>query len=93
MHDNALNGNTALLENVPCAIIPAHFVRSWRQWLLRPAEVPRPDSVDNSQFICEHGLLSLDPNAGTDLDSSVAIVKRSDWKVLEDMWVLFTLFQ
>ncbi|KAI0934305.1 hypothetical protein AcV5_006190 [Taiwanofungus camphoratus] len=86
MHDNALNGNTALLENVPCAIIPAHFVRSWRQWLLRPAEVPRPDSVDNSQFICEHGLLSLDPNAGTDLDSSVAIVKRSDWKVLEDIY-------
>ncbi|KAH9951255.1 cysteine proteinase [Amylocystis lapponica] len=86
MHDNALNGNTQLLENVPCAIVPAQFVRSWRQWLLRPGEVPRPDSVDNSQFICEHGLLSFDPNLGSDLDSSVALIKRSDWDVLEDLY-------
>ncbi|GBE82261.1 cysteine proteinase [Sparassis latifolia] len=86
MHDNALNGNTALLENVPCAIVPAHFVRAWRQWLLHPVEVQRPESVDNSQFLCEHGLLCLDPNSGTDLDSSVAIIKRSDWDVLEDIY-------
>jgi len=86
MHDNALNGNTALLENVPCAIIPAQFVRSWRQWLLRPGEVARPRSIDNSQFICEHGLLCLDPNAGTDMDSSVALIRRSDWDLIEDLY-------
>ncbi|OBZ75519.1 Ubiquitin carboxyl-terminal hydrolase 48 [Grifola frondosa] len=86
MHDNALNGNTVLLENVPCAIVPAQFIRSWRQWLLRPGEVCRPEGVDNSSFICEHGMLVLDPNSASDLDSSVAIIKRSDWDVLEELY-------
>lgn len=85
MHDNALNGNTLLLENVPCAIVPARFVRAWRQWLIRPAEVSRPDGVDNSQFLCEHGLLALDPNANSDMDSSVAVVKRTDWEIIQEL--------
>ena len=89
MHDNALNGNTQLLENVPCAIVSAQFVRTWKHWLLRPGEVPRPESVDNSAFICEHGLLSLDPNASSDLDSTVAIIKRGDWDLLQDLYALF----
>ncbi|KAI0664864.1 cysteine proteinase [Cubamyces menziesii] len=86
MHDNALNGNTALLEDIPCAIVPSHFVRSWRQWLMRPSEVSRPDSIDNSQFICEHGLLAFDPNVAGDIDSSTTIIKRSDWDALEQLY-------
>ncbi|OCH88183.1 cysteine proteinase [Obba rivulosa] len=86
MHDNALTGSTALLEDVPCAILPAHFVRMWRHWLLRPGEAPRPDGIDNSQFVCEHGELCIDPNCANDLDSSVAIVKRSDWDILENLY-------
>ncbi|KZT68135.1 hypothetical protein DAEQUDRAFT_340767 [Daedalea quercina L-15889] len=86
MHDNALNGNTALLENVPCAIVPAQFIRAWRQWLLRPAEVPRPDRLDNSLFICEHGLLALDPNVNSDMDTSAVIVKRTDWATIEELY-------
>lgn len=85
MHDNSLNGGTKLLENVPCAIVPAHFIRAWKQWLFRPAELPRPDVVDNSQFICEHGLLNLDPNCSNDLDANVAVITRSDWDVLETL--------
>ena len=87
MHDNALNGNTSLLEDVPCAIVPSQFVRSWRQWILRPGEAPRPAAVDNSQFICEHGLLAFDPNASGDIDTSMAIVKRTDWAAVEEMYV------
>ncbi|CDO68332.1 hypothetical protein BN946_scf184799.g59 [Trametes cinnabarina] len=86
MHDNALNGNTALLEDVPCAIIPSQFVRSWRQWVMRPNELARPEAVDNSQFICEHGLLAFDPNESGDMDSSMTIVKRSDWDALEQLY-------
>lgn len=86
MHDNALNGNTALLEDVPCAIVSSHFVRSWRQWILRPGEVSRPGPVDNSSFICEHGLLAFDPNVAGDLDTSMTIVKRSDWNALEELY-------
>lgn len=85
MHDHALTGNTALLENVPCAIVPAQFVRSWRQWLVRPGDISRPTSVDNSQFMCEHGHLSFDPNELTDLNSSVAIIKRTDWDTIEEL--------
>ncbi|KAI0637029.1 cysteine proteinase [Trametes polyzona] len=86
MHDNALNGNTALLEDTPCAIVPSQFVRSWRQWVTRPSEVLRPEAVDNSQFICEHSLLAFDPNIAGDLDSSMTIIKRSDWDALEELY-------
>ncbi|KAI0670438.1 cysteine proteinase [Trametes maxima] len=86
MHDNALNGNTALLEDVPCAIVPSQFVRSWRQWVMRPGDVPRPATVDNSQFICAHGLLAFNPNESGDLDSSMTVIKRSDWDVLADLY-------
>ncbi|KAM5535206.1 hypothetical protein V8D89_011142 [Ganoderma adspersum] len=86
MHDNALNGNTALLEDVPCAIVSSQFVRSWRQWVLRPGEVSRPETVDNSTFICEHGLLAFDPNVAGDLDTSMTIVKRNDWNALEELY-------
>ena len=90
MHDNALAGNTNLLEHVPCALIPAHFIRSWRRWLFNPVN-ERPESVDTSQFICKHDLLVLDPNSSGDLDTSVAIIKRSDWEILETLYELFPL--
>jgi hypothetical protein len=83
MHEHAHTGNTSLLENVPCALIPAQFVRSWRQWLFHPGN-GRPHNVDTSQFICEHGLLTVDPNSPGDLDNA-AVIRRSDWEVLETM--------
>lgn len=86
MHDNALVGNNNLLENVPCALVPAQFIRAWRQWLFHPAN-ERPESVDTSQFICDHGLLVLDPNSPGDLDVNAAIIRRSDWETLEALYV------
>lgn len=84
MYDNALSGDTLMLEDVPCALIPTAFVKKWKLWLHRPTEAPRPDSVDNLPFICEHDMLLLDPNSSTDLDSFV-VIKRSDWDILEAM--------
>ncbi|THH17534.1 hypothetical protein EW146_g3292 [Bondarzewia mesenterica] len=84
MHDNALNGNTTLLEHVPCALIPAQFVREWREWILRPADNPRPDAVDNTSFFCTHEMLNIDPKS--DLDSSMCLVRREDWLVLEELY-------
>jgi ubiquitin carboxyl-terminal hydrolase 48 len=43
--------------------------------------------VDNSAFICEHDLLAVDPNSPLDFDSTLAIIKRSDWDVLETLQV------
>ncbi|OAX36669.1 cysteine proteinase [Rhizopogon vinicolor AM-OR11-026] len=86
MHDNALTGNTLLLDNVPCAILPAQFVRLWRKWIGRPTEGPRPEVVDNSQFLCEHGHLVFDPNCPNDWDSSIAVVQMTEWALLADLY-------
>ncbi|KAF4603807.1 hypothetical protein EYR38_004223 [Pleurotus pulmonarius] len=86
MYDNALNGNMALLEDVPCAIVPAQFIRSWRQWLSKPSEYPRPNRVDNTPFICAHGLLNFDANCPNDMDSSLSIIKMIDWQVLSELY-------
>ncbi|KAI0345367.1 cysteine proteinase [Trametopsis cervina] len=86
MHDNALNGGIKLLEHVPCAVVPAQFIRTWKQWLFRPAELPRPETVDNAQYICQHGLLTLDPNSPDDLDATVAVITRTDWDTLETLY-------
>jgi len=88
MHDNALTGNTLLLENIPCAILPAQFVRLWRKWIGRPTEGPRPAMVDNSQFLCDHGQLVFDPNCPNDWDSSIAVVQMTEWTLLADLWVV-----
>lgn len=86
MHDNALTGNTLLLENVPCAILPAHFVRLWRKWVTRPTDGPRPEGVNNSQFLCEHGHLLFDPNCPNDWDTSIAVVQMTEWMLLADLY-------
>lgn len=88
MHDNALTGNTLLLENVPCAILPAHFVRLWRKWVTRPTDGPRPEGVNNSQFLCEHGHLVFDPNCPNDWDNSIAVVQMTEWMLLTDLCVV-----
>lgn len=82
MHDNAEAGSISIPENEPYAVITAHFLKAWRQWLNRPTDAPRPEAVDNAPFICEHALLNFDPNSSTDFDSSFALIKRDDWDAL-----------
>ncbi|KAL0946674.1 hypothetical protein HGRIS_012863 [Hohenbuehelia grisea] len=86
MHDNALNGNMALLENVRCAIVPAQFVRAWRKWLTRPTDNERPEAIDNSAFFCRHDQLVFDPSSSLDMDSTLSVVKLSDWEILQTLY-------
>jgi hypothetical protein len=80
-HDHALNGVTALLEDVPLAIVPVPFLRQWRQWLHRP-DLSRPVSLDNSAFVCKHGLLAIDPNDPYEMDpNQVTVIKKSEWDI------------
>ena len=90
MYDNALEGSISLLERVPCALVPAHFVRSWKSWLFHPAEMHRPDAVDTAQFICEHGLLVLDPNCPSDIDGTALVITGKDWITLESLCASFS---
>ncbi|CAA7271556.1 unnamed protein product [Cyclocybe aegerita] len=64
-----------------CAIVPSQFIKKWKRWLNSPDNA-RPESIDNSSFLCKHGLLLLDPNCSTDLDSSVIVIQREDWDTL-----------
>jgi hypothetical protein len=84
MNESSLNSST-VLENVPCAIVPTQFIRSWRHWLLRPTEHSRPDLINNTLFICEHDMLIFDPNNPADLDPSISIIKRTEWDYLESL--------
>ncbi|KAI4525001.1 hypothetical protein K525DRAFT_261907 [Schizophyllum commune Loenen D] len=84
--DHALNGDTALLEDTPLAIVPSQFVRAWKMWLSRPTEYPRPPGIDNSSCFCEHDQLAFDPNVPADMDSKLAVIKRSDWEVLQTLY-------
>ncbi|KAJ7510074.1 cysteine proteinase [Mycena galericulata] len=86
MYENALNGNISLLSDVPCALVPVAFVESWRQWLSQPTEQIRPDSIDNSPFICEHEMLAIDPNCPTDIEGLLVVIQRSDWDELERLY-------
>ncbi|KAF9246150.1 hypothetical protein BU15DRAFT_39647 [Melanogaster broomeanus] len=85
MHDNALIGNTLLLENIPCAVLPADFIRNWRKWLSRPTDA-RPDKIDTSPLFCEHGNLVFDPNASNDWDNSIALIQMSEWRILDGLY-------
>ncbi|EPQ58342.1 cysteine proteinase [Gloeophyllum trabeum ATCC 11539] len=84
MYENALEHHGELPPNIPCAIIPPEFVSAWRQWVRQPSQVQRPDKVDNSMFICRHGLLLIDPSSAIDIDGSVAVIPMGEWAVLKN---------
>lgn len=83
MYDYGVFGLPSVLTG-PCAVVPERFIRSWRQWILRPTEAARPETLDNARFVCQHGLLSFDPNVEGDIDG-VAYVRRDDWDQLEKL--------
>lgn len=83
MHDSTLGSLS--VDIGPCAIILAQFVRSWRRWLARPADAPRPEVLDNSSLLCSHDLLVFDPNIMGDINSSMVVVRRSDWDALTEL--------
>ncbi|KAJ7632814.1 cysteine proteinase [Roridomyces roridus] len=85
MYDNALNGNTSLLTEVPCALVPRTFVEEWREWVNHPTEKVRPDRVDNSPFFCQHELLAIDPNCPSDLEGLLVVIQQSDFRELEKL--------
>ncbi|KAG6851255.1 hypothetical protein H0H93_011691 [Arthromyces matolae] len=73
-------------NNVSCPVIPLHFAEKWRKWLNQPSDCSRPEQIDNSCFICEHGRLNFDPNVPEELDSSVLLISKSDWDALQSLY-------
>lgn len=84
MLDYAFDGDIFLLGNVSCALIPFTFLRSWRDWVKKPTDATRPNSLDNTIFFCEHGMLNLDIE-DIEATRTAAIIKRSEWDYLESL--------
>ncbi|THH10686.1 hypothetical protein EW145_g1149 [Phellinidium pouzarii] len=86
LNDNHVFGQQALIEHALCAIVPSPFIHEWRAWLIKPGEVQRPAAIDNSYLICEHGKLIVDLSDGTDFDDELAIVSRTEWDLLQNLY-------
>ncbi|KAJ3775406.1 cysteine proteinase [Lentinula raphanica] len=70
-------------DHVACALIPLDFLRCWRKWVNKPSEYDRPEKLDNSGFFCKHQMLNVD---FSDFESTAAIIKRTEWDALEDLY-------
>jgi len=85
MYDYDFLSQISLLENTLLCVIPEEFLQDWKQWLSRPTEFPRPNSVDTRSLFCEHNLLLVDPNSTGDMDSLSAIT-MADWETLKGLY-------
>ncbi|TFK76330.1 cysteine proteinase [Pluteus cervinus] len=79
--DNASTGLLAVELNKPSALISTDFYKSWKRWVTRPTEVSRPETIDNSAFLCEHSLLAFDPNHAPDLANFI-VINQEEWDAL-----------
>ncbi|KAK1222681.1 hypothetical protein PQX77_014467 [Marasmius sp. AFHP31] len=89
MYDHACNAGLAgtrdFLEHVNLAIIPSSFLRHWKLWATKPTENDRPETLDNSVFLCEHNMLLFEPRA-YHLDDNVAAVLHEEWDILVQLY-------
>ena len=65
------------------AVVPSHFVKTWRRWVAQPNVTAKPVAFDNDIFFCEHNKLVFDPNDSTDMDSSIVLIQQDEWKILQ----------
>ena len=81
MFDN----DSSILEDTPLCVVPEEFLQDWKEWLFRPTEFPRPNSVDTASLFCEHSLLLIDPNSTGDMDS-LYVITMADWEILQGLY-------
>ena len=75
-------------EDASYAVLSTQFIKNWKRWVSNPLEQQRPERIDNTQFFCHHELLAIDLNCPSDLDSSIMIIRRDEWNVLNSMYVV-----
>ncbi|KAG7092629.1 hypothetical protein E1B28_008972 [Marasmius oreades] len=77
--------NNLFHENKTLAIIPSSFLHRWRLWLTRPTEYERPESLDNTVFLCEHDMLTFDPET-YEIENDVAAILYTEWQTLKQIY-------
>ncbi|KAG9126666.1 hypothetical protein FRC07_002539 [Ceratobasidium sp. 392] len=75
-----------LIEGLDYALVPYSFISQWRTWLVKPLTAPRPGSVSNEQFICNHGNLTVDPTEPLDVDGVVCAISIDEWNTIHELY-------
>ncbi|TFK55130.1 cysteine proteinase [Heliocybe sulcata] len=86
LYQNALEHDGKIPSGYVSAVVPADFVLAWREWVRQPNLAPRPDKLDNSSFLCHHGMLLLDLGRTCDVDGVIALLPIDEWRILEDLY-------
>lgn len=85
MYEHDILSQTSALEGTLLCIVPEEFMQDWKQWLFRPTEFPRPNSVNTTPLFCEHNLLLVDPNSPGDMNT-LSVITMADWEVLQMLY-------
>lgn len=87
MYDSSTITHRSALEKVPYCFIPTKFLRDWKQWILKPTEVARPEEIDLWHLVCQCGFggFAINPNSALDLNSPIALILKSDWDILKEL--------
>jgi hypothetical protein len=63
-------------------LIPYSFAYHWNRGARSPLIHERPDSIDNSPFLCEHGRLIIDFSDVSKYDPEYALIDQATWDKL-----------
>jgi ubiquitin carboxyl-terminal hydrolase 48 len=63
-------------------MVPFAFVSEWKQWMRNPQYQERPESLDNSWFLCEHSRLTIDFKNISKFDPEFALIDIAAWNKL-----------
>lgn len=73
------------VSGVSYAILPSAFLAHWKMWVAKPLVTERPERIDNSLMLCEHGLLLIDPAAPEDFrDDAICVVEEKHWRMFAE---------
>ncbi|KAI5119495.1 hypothetical protein M0805_009519 [Coniferiporia weirii] len=86
LNNDDIFGRQALVKNLSYAIVSSSFIHEWRSWLIKPGDVQRPATIDNSYMLCKHGKLNVDLSDESDFDNELAAVTREEWAILQDLY-------
>lgn len=62
-------------------------MKSWTEFVRRPAVAKRPEILDNDRLLCEHGLLTYDPEEPIDHadTNGFAVLHDEEWTALSNL--------
>lgn len=69
------------------ALMPFSFVSEWKQWTRNPQYSERPETLDNTWFLCEHRGSRVDFKNISKFDPEYSLIDLNSWDTLCSLWV------